>query len=147
ASDREAPLVTGVNGTPMARRGCLTRIDFLLKEYPQPVLDPSTVFDDSGPLEDPLTDELLRTVEAQLGHRLPKAYVSPWRVDTMAARSPAVPTPRPAEPPGRRITLACTRSQRSVVLRHSACAASVAVHSGSRNGVTPTSVSTSSTAR
>ena len=45
-------------------------------EYPQPVLDPSTVFDDSGPLEDPLSDELLRTVEAQLGHRLPQAYVA-----------------------------------------------------------------------
>jgi hypothetical protein len=40
------------------------------------VLDPSTVFDDSGPLEDRLTDELLRTVEAQLGHRLPQAYVA-----------------------------------------------------------------------
>ena len=40
------------------------------------MLDSSAVFDDSGPLEDPLTDELLRTVEAQLGHRLPQAYVA-----------------------------------------------------------------------
>jgi hypothetical protein len=40
------------------------------------VLDPSTVFEVSGPLEDPLTDELLRTVEAELGHQLPIAYVA-----------------------------------------------------------------------
>jgi hypothetical protein len=40
------------------------------------VLDPSTVFDDSGPLEGPLTDEILQTVEAQLGYRLPQAYVA-----------------------------------------------------------------------
>jgi SMI1-KNR4 cell-wall len=40
------------------------------------VLDSSAVFNDSGPLEDPLTDELLRTVETQLRHRLPKAYVA-----------------------------------------------------------------------
>ncbi|MEV4479457.1 SMI1/KNR4 family protein [Micromonospora coxensis] len=39
------------------------------------MLDPVTVFDGSGPLEAPLTDEVLRTVEAQLGHRLPAAYV------------------------------------------------------------------------
>jgi hypothetical protein len=34
------------------------------------------IFDDSGPLEDPLTDEALRTLEAQLGHHLPHAYVA-----------------------------------------------------------------------
>src|SRR6185312_6785311 len=45
-------------------------------EYSQPVLDPSTVFDDSGPLEDRLSGELLRTVGARLGHRLPLAYVA-----------------------------------------------------------------------
>jgi len=39
------------------------------------VLDPATVFDDSDPLEDPLTDEVLQTVQAQLGHRLPIAYI------------------------------------------------------------------------
>ncbi|WP_229400840.1 SMI1/KNR4 family protein [Micromonospora okii] len=39
------------------------------------MLDPATVFDGSGPLEAPLTDEVLREVEAQLGHRLPTAYV------------------------------------------------------------------------
>lgn len=47
-----------------------------LKEYRQPVLDPSTVFDNSGPFEDPLTDEVLRTVEEQLGHQLPTAYIA-----------------------------------------------------------------------
>lgn len=40
------------------------------------MLDPAIVFDDSGPLEVPLTDEVLRTVEAQLGHRLPQAYAA-----------------------------------------------------------------------
>ena len=45
------------------------------EDYPQLVLDPSAVFDDSGPLEDPLTDEVLRAVEAQLGRRLPQSYV------------------------------------------------------------------------
>jgi hypothetical protein len=39
------------------------------------VLDPATVFDESGPLEDPLTGEVLRSVEAALGRRLPAAYV------------------------------------------------------------------------
>ncbi|SBT37250.1 SMI1/KNR4 family protein [Micromonospora auratinigra] len=39
------------------------------------MLDPATVFDESGPFEDRLTDETLRAVEAQLGHRLPAAYV------------------------------------------------------------------------
>ncbi|MEK8107142.1 SMI1/KNR4 family protein [Micromonospora sp. M12] len=39
------------------------------------MLDPATVFDTSGPLEDPLTDEVLREVEAELGRTLPKAYV------------------------------------------------------------------------
>ncbi|MET8832424.1 SMI1/KNR4 family protein [Micromonospora sp. NPDC004540] len=39
------------------------------------MLDPTTVFDESGPLEAPLTDEVLWAVEAQLGHRLPAAYV------------------------------------------------------------------------
>ncbi|MCM0675161.1 SMI1/KNR4 family protein [Micromonospora phytophila] len=39
------------------------------------MFDPATVFDGSGPLEDPLTDEVLRAVEAQLGHQLPAAYV------------------------------------------------------------------------
>jgi hypothetical protein len=34
------------------------------------------VFDDSGPLEDLLDDDLLRSVEAELGHRLPPAYVA-----------------------------------------------------------------------
>jgi hypothetical protein len=48
----------------------------LLKEYPQSVLDPPTVFDDSGPLEIPLTDEVLRSVEAELGQRLPQGYVA-----------------------------------------------------------------------
>lgn len=36
---------------------------------------PQVVFDNSGPLENPLTDEVLRAVEAQLGHQLPIAYV------------------------------------------------------------------------
>lgn len=40
------------------------------------MLDPLTVFDESGPFEEPLTDEVLRTVEAELGHRLPAAYVA-----------------------------------------------------------------------
>jgi hypothetical protein len=40
------------------------------------VLDSSAIFDDSGPLEDPLTDETLRTVQGQLGHRLPQPYVT-----------------------------------------------------------------------
>ena len=40
------------------------------------MLDPSAVFDHSGPLEEPLTAEVLRTVEARLGHRLPHAYVA-----------------------------------------------------------------------
>lgn len=40
------------------------------------MLDPRTVFDDSGPLEDPLTDEGLRDVETQLGRTLPAAYVA-----------------------------------------------------------------------
>ncbi|MEU5565053.1 SMI1/KNR4 family protein [Micromonospora musae] len=44
-------------------------------DYRQPVLDPTIVFDDSGPLEAPLTDETLHAVEAQLGHKLPIAYV------------------------------------------------------------------------
>ncbi|MGY4900370.1 SMI1/KNR4 family protein [Micromonospora aurantiaca (nom. illeg.)] len=39
------------------------------------MLDPATVFDGSGPLEDPLTDETLRAAEAQLGYQLPAAYV------------------------------------------------------------------------
>jgi hypothetical protein len=39
------------------------------------VLDPATVFDDSAPLEEPLTDEVLWSVEAELGRRLPAAYV------------------------------------------------------------------------
>ncbi|GAB4059507.1 hypothetical protein GCM10028775_71080 [Catellatospora paridis] len=39
------------------------------------VLDPSTIFDNSDPFEDPLTDEVLQAVEAQLGLRLPRAYV------------------------------------------------------------------------
>ncbi|MEU7752294.1 SMI1/KNR4 family protein [Micromonospora sp. NPDC049101] len=43
--------------------------------YRRPVLDPATVFDGSGPLEDPLTDEVLRAVQEQLGHQLPSAYV------------------------------------------------------------------------
>lgn len=44
-------------------------------DYRQLVLDPATVFDNSGPLEDPLTNEVLRAVEAQFGYRLPTAYV------------------------------------------------------------------------
>jgi hypothetical protein len=40
------------------------------------VLDPATVFDDSGPFEAPLTNEALRAVEAQLGHRLPAGLVN-----------------------------------------------------------------------
>jgi hypothetical protein len=44
--------------------------------YGRPVLDPTTVFDDSGPFEARLNDEVLRTVEAQLGLRLPEAYVA-----------------------------------------------------------------------
>ncbi|WP_436278249.1 SMI1/KNR4 family protein [Micromonospora gifhornensis] len=43
--------------------------------YRRPVLDPAAVFDGTGPLEDPLTDEVLRSVQAQLGRRLPTAYV------------------------------------------------------------------------
>ncbi|WP_412101301.1 SMI1/KNR4 family protein [Micromonospora maris] len=43
--------------------------------YRRPVLDPAAVFDGTGPLEDPLTDKVLRTVQAQLGRRLPTAYV------------------------------------------------------------------------
>lgn len=39
------------------------------------MLDSATVFDASGPLADPLTDEVLRAVEAELGHQLPAAYV------------------------------------------------------------------------
>ncbi|WP_410810390.1 SMI1/KNR4 family protein [Micromonospora sp. 067-2] len=39
------------------------------------MFDPATVFDGTGPLGDPLTDEVLRAVEAQLGHQLPAAYV------------------------------------------------------------------------
>ncbi|MET8085815.1 SMI1/KNR4 family protein [Micromonospora sp. NPDC005237] len=39
------------------------------------MLDPTIIFDTSGPLENPLTDELLREVQAQLGHKLPAAYV------------------------------------------------------------------------
>jgi hypothetical protein len=48
----------------------------MMGDYGRPVLDPTTVFDESGPLEPPLTDEVLRTVEAQLGRRLPAAYVA-----------------------------------------------------------------------
>ncbi|WP_281939334.1 SMI1/KNR4 family protein [Micromonospora sp. AKA38] len=44
-------------------------------DYRRPVLDPATVFDRSAPLEDPPNNETLRTVEAQLGHQLPAAYV------------------------------------------------------------------------
>lgn len=43
------------------------------------MLDPATVFDGSGPLEEPLTDEILQAMEAQLGRRLPTAYVDPAR--------------------------------------------------------------------
>ncbi|MGC4821835.1 SMI1/KNR4 family protein [Micromonospora sp. DT63] len=39
------------------------------------MLDPTIVFDTSGPLESPLTEEVLREVEAQLGRKLPAAYV------------------------------------------------------------------------
>ncbi|MEV6370399.1 SMI1/KNR4 family protein [Micromonospora musae] len=39
------------------------------------MFDPMTVFDGSGPLEIRLSDETLRAVEAQLGHKLPIAYV------------------------------------------------------------------------
>ncbi len=39
------------------------------------MLDPATIFDGSGPLEDPLTDQTLRAVETELGYRLPTAYV------------------------------------------------------------------------
>jgi hypothetical protein len=45
-------------------------------DYGRPVLDPSTVFDKSEPFEAPLTDELLRTVEAEVGRRLPAAYIA-----------------------------------------------------------------------
>lgn len=45
-------------------------------DYRRPVFDPSAVFDESGPFEAPLTDELLRTVEAEVGRRLPAAYVA-----------------------------------------------------------------------
>ena len=51
-------------------------VEQTLKECRQPVLDPSTVFDNSGPFEDPLTDDVLRTVKEQLGHRLPTAYIA-----------------------------------------------------------------------
>ncbi len=47
-----------------------------LRDQGRPVLDPLAVFDGSGPFEAPLTDEVLRTVEAELGHRLPAAYVT-----------------------------------------------------------------------
>ncbi|MEU7925387.1 SMI1/KNR4 family protein [Micromonospora sp. NPDC049801] len=39
------------------------------------MLDPTIIFDASDPLESPLTDEVLRQVEAQLGRKLPAAYV------------------------------------------------------------------------
>ncbi|MDT0529139.1 SMI1/KNR4 family protein [Micromonospora sp. DSM 115977] len=39
------------------------------------MLEPATVFDTSGPLEGPLTDEVLREVEVRLGRILPTAYV------------------------------------------------------------------------
>ncbi|MFI6678364.1 SMI1/KNR4 family protein [Kribbella sp. NPDC050470] len=40
------------------------------------MLDPSTVFDGSDPFAEPVTDDVLRAVEAELGHRLPAAYVA-----------------------------------------------------------------------
>ena len=39
------------------------------------MLDPRSIFADAPPFEAELTDELLALVEAELGHRLPKAYV------------------------------------------------------------------------
>ena len=39
------------------------------------MLDPLTVFDASGPFDEPLTDDALLAVETILGHRLPAAYV------------------------------------------------------------------------
>ncbi|MFG1888053.1 SMI1/KNR4 family protein [Micromonospora sp. NPDC049051] len=39
------------------------------------MLDPVTVFGTSGPLEDPLTDEVLQAVQVRLGRTLPRAYV------------------------------------------------------------------------
>lgn len=44
--------------------------------YRQAVLDPRSVFDGSGPLEAPVTDGVLRSVQNRLGHRLPAAYVA-----------------------------------------------------------------------
>lgn len=56
-------------------RGLYRALELTATDYRRPVLDPTTVFDRSGPLEDPLTDEVLQVVEAQLGHKLPTAYV------------------------------------------------------------------------
>jgi hypothetical protein len=39
------------------------------------VLDPAALFDASGPLEAPLTDQTLQSVQSELGHRLPATYV------------------------------------------------------------------------
>lgn len=39
------------------------------------MLDPATLFDTSGPLEPPLTEETLRSVQSELGRELPAAYV------------------------------------------------------------------------
>ncbi|MCN0178146.1 SMI1/KNR4 family protein [Salinispora arenicola] len=50
-------------------------MDLTPTDYRRPVLDPTTVFDGAGPLENPLTDETLRAVEAQLVYELPTAYV------------------------------------------------------------------------
>jgi SMI1/KNR4 family protein SUKH-1 len=43
------------------------------------VLDPSTIFTAARPFDAPLTDEILRSVEAELGRRLPTAYVNSAR--------------------------------------------------------------------
>lgn len=39
------------------------------------MLGPATLFDASAPLEAPLTDETLQSVQPELGHRLPTTYV------------------------------------------------------------------------
>jgi hypothetical protein len=44
--------------------------------YRRAMFDPLTIFDNSGPFEEPLTDEVLRSVETELGRRLPAAYVA-----------------------------------------------------------------------
>lgn len=50
-------------------------LQLALSDYRQRVLGPTIVFDTSGPLESPLTAEVLREVEAQLGRKLPAAYI------------------------------------------------------------------------